>query len=50
MTDLSYNPSRGQSPATKLVLRLVLYILLSLFALFYLMPLFVMITTSQFQP
>ncbi|PHQ82846.1 MAG: sugar ABC transporter permease [Thalassobium sp.] len=46
MTDLSYNPSRGQSPATKLVLRLVLYILLSLFALFYLMPLFVMITTS----
>ncbi len=46
MTDMSYNPSRGQSPATKLVLRFVLYILLGLFALFYLMPLFVMITTS----
>lgn len=46
MTDMSYNPARGQSPATKMVLRLVLYILLGLFALFYLMPLFVMITTS----
>lgn len=46
MTDMSYTPARGQSPATKLVLRFVLYILLGLFALFYLMPLFVMITTS----
>ncbi len=46
MTDLTYNPSRGQSPATKMVLRIVLYVLLGLFALFYLMPLFVMLTTS----
>lgn len=46
MTDMSYNPSRSQSPVTKMVLRFVLYILLGLFALFYLMPLFVMITTS----
>ncbi len=46
MTDMSYSPSRGQSPALKLVLRSILYILLGLFALFYLMPLFVMITTS----
>ncbi|MCF2906497.1 carbohydrate ABC transporter permease [Octadecabacter sp. CECT 8868] len=46
MTDLSYNPSRGQSPATKMALRIVLYLLLGLFALFYLMPLFVMLTTS----
>lgn len=46
MTDLSYNPSRSQSPATKMVLRFVLYVLLGLFALFYLMPLFVMLTTS----
>lgn len=46
MTDLSYTPSRGQSPATKMVLRIVLYVLLGLFALFYLMPLFVMLTTS----
>ncbi len=46
MTDMPYNPSRSQSPVTKMVLRFVLYILLGLFALFYLMPLFVMITTS----
>lgn len=46
MTDLTYNPSRVQSPATKMVLRIVLYVLLGLFALFYLMPLFVMLTTS----
>ena len=46
MTDMSYDPSRSQSPVTKMVLRFVLYILLGLFALFYLMPLFVMITTS----
>lgn len=46
MTDMSYAPTRTQSPATKLVLRFILYILLGVFALFYLMPLFVMITTS----
>ncbi|WP_298568857.1 carbohydrate ABC transporter permease [uncultured Aliiroseovarius sp.] len=46
MTDMPYAPTRGQSPVTKLVLRFVLYVLLGLFALFYLMPLFVMLTTS----
>ena len=46
MTDMSYDPTRTQSPTTKLVLRFILYILLGVFALFYLMPLFVMITTS----
>ncbi|MDA9318670.1 carbohydrate ABC transporter permease [Octadecabacter sp.] len=46
MTDMPYVPTRTQSPTTKLVLRFILYILLGVFALFYLMPLFVMITTS----
>ena len=46
MSDMSYTATRTQSPATKLALRFVLYVLLGLFALFYLMPLFVMITTS----
>ena len=46
MTDMSYAPTRTQSPKTKRVLRFILYILLGVFALFYLMPLFVMITTS----
>lgn len=46
MTDMTLNPSRGQSPVVKMILRLSLYVLLGLFALFYLMPLFVMITTS----
>ena len=46
MTDMSYAPTRTKSPTTKLVLRFILYILLGVFALFYLMPLFVMITTS----
>ena len=46
MSDMSYAPTRTQSPTTKRVLRFILYILLGVFALFYLMPLFVMITTS----
>ncbi len=46
MTDFVHAPSRGQSPAIKILLRFVLYVLLGVFALFYLMPLFVMITTS----
>ncbi len=46
MTDMPYAPTRTPSPTTKLVLRFILYILLGVFALFYLMPLFVMITTS----
>ena len=46
MTDQSFAPKHGQSRTTKIVLRFILYFLLSLFALFYLMPLFVMVTTS----
>ncbi|MDG1407393.1 MAG: carbohydrate ABC transporter permease, partial [Octadecabacter sp.] len=46
MTDMPHALTRTQSPTTKLVLRFTLYILLGVFALFYLMPLFVMITTS----
>ena len=46
MTDMPYAQTRTKSPTTKLVLRFTLYILLGVFALFYLMPLFVMITTS----
>ena len=46
MTDQSFAPKHGQSRTTKIVLRFILYILLGLFALFYLMPLFVMVTTS----
>ncbi|MGH1464108.1 MAG: carbohydrate ABC transporter permease [Cognatishimia sp.] len=46
MADMYYAPNRTQNPTTKLVLRVILYILLGVFALFYLMPLFVMITTS----
>ncbi|WP_371168106.1 carbohydrate ABC transporter permease [Aliiroseovarius sp. 2305UL8-7] len=46
MTDLA-NPSAQKSSAFgKIALRWVLYILLGLFALYYLMPLFVMLTTS----
>jgi len=50
MTDLSMPQSRTQtrtqSAAGKIALRWLLYILLGLFALYYLMPLFVMLTTS----
>ncbi len=46
MTDLSYSPASSGSSATKIALRWGLYIMLGLFALFYLMPLFVMVTTS----
>ncbi len=46
MTDLSYTSPQSGSRTAKIVLRWTLYILLGLFALFYLMPLFVMITTS----
>ena len=48
MVELSM--SQAQAPADrqtgKIVLRWVLYIVLVLFALFYLLPLFVMLTTS----
>lgn len=46
MTDISFTSSRRHGQMTKILLRFVLYILLGMFALFYLMPLFVMITTS----
>ena len=46
MTDLTMTVSRSQSRAGKIALRWLLYIVLGLFALYYLMPLFVMITTS----
>lgn len=48
MTDLSVpqTQTRTQSAAGKIALRWLLYVLLGLFALYYLMPLFVMLTTS----
>lgn len=46
MTDLAMSTARGQSRMGKVALRWLLYIALGLFALYYLMPLFVMITTS----
>lgn len=46
MTDLAMSTVRGQSRIGKVALRWLLYIALGLFALYYLMPLFVMITTS----
>lgn len=46
MADMHYVPPSSGNPTTKIVLRSILYILLGVFALFYLMPLFVMITTS----
>lgn len=46
MTDMPYNPTASSSKVGKVVLRWGLYLMLGLFALFYLMPLFVMITTS----
>ncbi len=46
MTDLSMPQTRTQSATGKIALRWLLYVLLGFFALYYLMPLFVMITTS----
>lgn len=46
MTDMSYSPTTTRSNVTKIALRWGLYVMLGLFALFYLMPLFVMVTTS----
>ena len=46
MTDLSYTSPRSGSRTANIILRWVLYIMLGLFALFYLMPLFVMVITS----
>ena len=46
MTDIAMPTTRGQSRAGKIALRWLLYVILGIFALYYLMPLFVMITTS----
>ena len=46
MADMTYAPASTSSRASKIALRWILYILLGIFILFYLMPLFVMITTS----
>ncbi|MDG1431979.1 MAG: carbohydrate ABC transporter permease [Paracoccaceae bacterium] len=46
MTDMSYTTSTSGKGVGKIALRWGLYIMLGLFALFYLMPLFVMLTTS----
>ncbi len=46
MTDLVTSPARGQSQAIRVFLRWGLYIALGFFVMIYLMPLFVMITTS----
>lgn len=46
MTDTVMHPARRQSRIGKIVLRWLLYVILGLFALYYLMPLFVMVTTS----
>ncbi|MDA9207311.1 carbohydrate ABC transporter permease [Octadecabacter sp.] len=46
MTDMSYTPTQSGSRVGKIALRWGLYLMLGIFALFYLMPLFVMVTTS----
>jgi len=46
MTDVSYLRSQSGGRTGRIALRWTLYIMLGLFALFYLMPLFVMVTTS----
>ncbi len=46
MADLSLQQTRSQSNLGKIALRWLLYVLLGLFAIYYLLPLFVMVTTS----
>ena len=46
MADLTYSHTPSKGSFGKLILRWILYTLLALFALYYLMPLFVMVTTS----
>jgi len=46
MTDVTSPSARSQSSFGRIALRWLLYVILGLFALYYLMPLFVMITTS----
>ena len=46
MTDIAMPAARSRSRTGKIALRCLLYVILGLFALYYLMPLFVMVTTS----
>jgi len=46
MADLSLNQSASQANLGKIALRWLLYVLLGIFAVYYLLPLFVMVTTS----
>ncbi len=46
MTDVTHSAARTQSRTGQIVLRWLLYVVLCLFAVYYLMPLFVMVTTS----
>lgn len=46
MTDIGVTSMRAQSRVGKVALRWLLYLILGLFALYYLMPLFVMVSTS----
>jgi len=46
MADMSLNQSASQSNLGKIALRWLLYVLLGIFAVYYLLPLFVMVTTS----
>lgn len=46
MTDLTLNPNSSQGALGRTLLRWLLYVLLALFAIYYLLPLFVMLTTS----
>ncbi|MCG7492740.1 carbohydrate ABC transporter permease [Thalassobius sp. Cn5-15] len=46
MTDLAISPARNQNRTSKIVLRWILYLILGIFVIFYLMPLFVMVSTS----
>ncbi len=46
MTDFTVSPARSKSNFGTIALRWLLYVVLGLFALYYLMPLFVMLTTS----
>ncbi len=46
MTDTPMSPTRSPGRLRQIVLRWLLYLILGLFALYYLMPLFVMVTTS----
>lgn len=46
MTDFAIDTPRSQSRTIRIGLRWLLYVILGLFALYYLLPLFVMVTTS----